>query len=205
MRKMAHCALGLRLAHRHPRRRKAAKGPPCRTGLCGADRCDRSALDGRSRCALYAGKAGFAHQNRVVRPRCRSASGAPASLQNIMGLRPEIFLSGAQCQAALCGSDFPSAYQLLPRSGVPALLEASATAGFVICDPYTDKALAQGLISLPAVWTLRRLSARSSLLCRPGSSRPADMWRLWVMSRKPSQRIMSRDLKSFRGSRSFGW
>ena len=67
--------------------------------------------------------------------------GAPACLQNILGLRPEIFLSAAQCQAALRNPDFPSAYQLLPRPGVPTLLEPSAATGFVIRDPYKDAAL----------------------------------------------------------------
>lgn len=60
--------------------------------------------------------------------------GAPVALQNLLGLRPEIFLSGPQCRAALRNPDFPSAYQLLPRAGVPALLSTSTSTGYAIED-----------------------------------------------------------------------
>ncbi len=56
--------------------------------------------------------------------------GAPASLQNIVGLRPEIFLTAAQCKIAVGNSRFPSAYQLLPRATIPALLEISPDFGY---------------------------------------------------------------------------
>ena len=74
--------------------------------------------------------------------------GAPVALQNILGLRPEIFLTGAQCKVALRSTDYPSAYQLLPRLGVPALLEASAATGFEQRDPYqADVAQHLGLVA----------------------------------------------------------
>jgi pimeloyl-ACP methyl ester carboxylesterase len=63
--------------------------------------------------------------------------GAPVVLQNILGLRPEIFLSGRQCKEVLRNSAYPSAYQLLPRLGVPALLEVAPSIGFDIRDPYS--------------------------------------------------------------------
>jgi len=66
--------------------------------------------------------------------------GAPVALQNVLGLRPEIFLTGPQCRAALRNPAFPSAYQLLPRAGVPTLLEVSIDAGFVV-DNLFDPAL----------------------------------------------------------------
>ena len=56
--------------------------------------------------------------------------GAPASLQNIVGLRPEVFLSPSQCKIAVGNPQFPSAYQLLPRATLPALLEASVSFGY---------------------------------------------------------------------------
>ena len=67
--------------------------------------------------------------------------GAPVALQNLLGLRPELFLSAAQCRAALRNPQFPSAYQLLPRPGIPALLAANTQSGFVIRNPF-DAALA---------------------------------------------------------------
>ncbi len=74
--------------------------------------------------------------------------GAPVSVQNILGLRPEIFLSAAQCGEALKNPAFPSAYQLLPRPGVPALLAKSAQTGFTIVDPFDQTVAAQlGLVS----------------------------------------------------------
>jgi pimeloyl-ACP methyl ester carboxylesterase len=66
--------------------------------------------------------------------------GAPVALQNVLGLRPEIFLSAPQCRAVLRNPAFPSAYQLLPHMGVPTLLEANAGAGFIVQDPF-DAAL----------------------------------------------------------------
>jgi pimeloyl-ACP methyl ester carboxylesterase len=62
--------------------------------------------------------------------------GAPVVLQNILGLRPEIFLSSRQCREVLRNSAYPSAYQLLPRLGVPALMEVAAGIGFDVRDPY---------------------------------------------------------------------
>jgi pimeloyl-ACP methyl ester carboxylesterase len=75
--------------------------------------------------------------------------GAPAALQNVLGLRPEIFLSAAQCREALKNPKFPSAYQLLPRPGVPALLAQSAQTGFSVVDAFDDPAVAAqfGLVS----------------------------------------------------------
>jgi phospholipase A1 len=70
--------------------------------------------------------------------------GAPAALQNVLGLRPEIFLSAAQCRAVLRNPEFPSAYQLLPRPGIPALLAADPQSGFLIQDPF-DAAFARQL------------------------------------------------------------
>lgn len=60
--------------------------------------------------------------------------GAPVALQNLLGLRPEIFLSASQCREALVNPEFPSAYQLLPHPDVPALLRQSAETGFVVAD-----------------------------------------------------------------------
>jgi phospholipase A1 len=74
--------------------------------------------------------------------------GAPIALQNVLGLRPEIFLTGPQCRAALRNPAFPSAYQLLPRSGVPTLLEASVDSGFVVDDLFDPALVAQmGLVA----------------------------------------------------------
>lgn len=74
--------------------------------------------------------------------------GAPAAVQNVLGLRPEIFLSAAQCREALKNPAFPSAYQLLPRPGVPALLAQSAQTGFIIVDAFDPTVAAQfGLVS----------------------------------------------------------
>ena len=74
--------------------------------------------------------------------------GAPAAVQNVLGLRPEIFLSAAQCREALKNPAFPSAYQLLPRPGVPALLAESAQTGFSIVDAFDPTVAAQfGLVS----------------------------------------------------------
>ena len=69
--------------------------------------------------------------------------GAPAAVQNVLGLRPEIFLSAAQCREALKNPAFPSAYQLLPRPGVPALLAQSAQTGFIIVDAFDPTVAAQ--------------------------------------------------------------
>ena len=69
-------------------------------------------------------------------------------MQNVLGLRPEIFLSAAQCREALKNPKFPSAYQLLPRPGVPALLAQSAQTGFSIVDAFDPAVAAQfGLVS----------------------------------------------------------
>jgi pimeloyl-ACP methyl ester carboxylesterase len=73
--------------------------------------------------------------------------GAPVALQNLLGLRPEIFLSGPQCKAALRNADFPSAYQLLPREGVPALLAASSATGFEVEDLFGVAAARYGLVA----------------------------------------------------------
>ncbi len=56
--------------------------------------------------------------------------GAPSSLQNIIGLRPEIFLTAAQCKVVVGNPEFPSAYQLLPRANVPALLQVAGVLGY---------------------------------------------------------------------------
>lgn len=83
--------------------------------------------------------------------------GAPAALQNIVGLRPEIFLSAVQCRVALGNPAFPSGYQLLPRRGVPALLTPDPGIGFRILDPFDPVQAAQlGLVggSLDAARTL---------------------------------------------------
>lgn len=66
--------------------------------------------------------------------------GAPAVLQNILGLRPEIFLSAKQCRTVLGNPAFPSAYQLLPRAGIPALLRPSVQRGFVVQDLFDVRA-----------------------------------------------------------------
>jgi phospholipase A1 len=60
--------------------------------------------------------------------------GAPAALQNLLGLRPEIFLSARQCREVLKNSEFPAGYQLLPRPGIPALLRKSPRVGFSVLD-----------------------------------------------------------------------
>ena len=65
--------------------------------------------------------------------------GAPASLQNILGLRPEIFLNAAQCKIAVGNPRFPSAYQLLPRATIPALLEVSPDFGYREPDLLSDE------------------------------------------------------------------
>jgi pimeloyl-ACP methyl ester carboxylesterase len=70
--------------------------------------------------------------------------GAPVALQNVLGLRPEIFLSAAQCRAVLRNPKFPSAYQLLPPPRIPVLLAANAQSGFLIQDPF-DPVFAQQL------------------------------------------------------------
>ena len=62
--------------------------------------------------------------------------GAPVAIQNVLGLRPEIFLSAAQCRTALRNPEFPSGYQLLPHPGIPALLARSPTIGFRVLDPF---------------------------------------------------------------------
>jgi phospholipase A1 len=69
--------------------------------------------------------------------------GAPVALQNVLGLRPEIFLSAEQCRMVLRNPEFPSAYQLLPRAGVPALLKANNETGFVIQDPFAPAVAGQ--------------------------------------------------------------
>jgi phospholipase A1 len=65
--------------------------------------------------------------------------GAPVALQNVLGLRPEIFLSATQCRAVLRNPKFPSAYQLLPRPGIPALLALNAQNGFSIENQFDPK------------------------------------------------------------------
>jgi phospholipase A1 len=70
--------------------------------------------------------------------------GAPAALQNVLGRRPEIFLSAAQCRAVLRNPEFPSAYQLLPPPGIPALLAVDPQSGFLIQDSF-DTAFARQL------------------------------------------------------------
>jgi pimeloyl-ACP methyl ester carboxylesterase len=64
--------------------------------------------------------------------------GAPVAMQNVLGLRPEIFLSAKQCRDALGNPQFPSGYQLLPRPGVPALLARSPKIGFRILDMFGE-------------------------------------------------------------------
>ncbi len=74
--------------------------------------------------------------------------GAPVAMQNVLGLRPEIFLSAAQCGAALQNPAFPSAYQLLPRPGVPVLLAQNAQTGFSVLDAFDPSVAARlGLVS----------------------------------------------------------
>jgi pimeloyl-ACP methyl ester carboxylesterase len=63
--------------------------------------------------------------------------GAPVALQNVLGLRPEIFLSAEQCRAVLRNPAFPSAYQLLPRAGIPALLRTDNATGFRVLDSFS--------------------------------------------------------------------
>lgn len=74
--------------------------------------------------------------------------GAPTVLRNILGLRPELFLSAEQCKIALANPAFPAAYQLLPRAGVPALLAPSPAIGLVARDVF-DPAVAAGLQLVP--------------------------------------------------------
>lgn len=62
--------------------------------------------------------------------------GAPVAMQNVLGLRPEIFLSAKQCRDAMQNPQFPSAYQLLPRPGIPSLLARSPKIGFSILDAF---------------------------------------------------------------------
>lgn len=62
--------------------------------------------------------------------------GAPVAMQNVLGLRPEIFLSAKQCRDAMQNPQFPSAYQLLPRPGMPSLLARNPKIGFSILDPF---------------------------------------------------------------------
>lgn len=62
--------------------------------------------------------------------------GAPVALQNVLGLRPEIFLSAKQCRDAMMNPGFPSAYQLLPRPGIPSLLARSPKIGFSVLDAF---------------------------------------------------------------------
>jgi pimeloyl-ACP methyl ester carboxylesterase len=64
--------------------------------------------------------------------------GAPVAMQNLLGLRPEIFLSAKQCRDALQNPQFPSAYQLLPHPGVPALLARSPRIGFSVLDVFGE-------------------------------------------------------------------
>ena len=51
--------------------------------------------------------------------------GAPAAFLNLIGLRPEIFLTGAQCKRVVNNPTFPSAYQLLPHPASKSFFDAS--------------------------------------------------------------------------------
>ena len=86
--------------------------------------------------------------------------GAPAALQNVLGLRPEIFLSARQCRDALQNPDFPSAYQLLPQPGVPALLAPDSRIGFVPLDAYGAAITAQFGLSSGSLTKAAGLSAK---------------------------------------------
>lgn len=73
--------------------------------------------------------------------------GAPVAIQNLLGQRPEIFLSAKQCKVALRNPAFPSAYQLLPRGNTPTLLTRDPAIGFSILDPFGPAIRAQfGLV-----------------------------------------------------------
>lgn len=64
--------------------------------------------------------------------------GAPVAMQNVLGLRPEIFLSAKQCRDAMQNPQFPSAYQLLPRPGMPTFLARNPKVGFSILDAFGE-------------------------------------------------------------------
>jgi len=75
--------------------------------------------------------------------------GAPVVLQNMLGHRPELFLSESQCKTALRNPAFPSAYQLLPARTVPVFLTRSPAFGFLTKDIISNDVVT-GLNLLPA-------------------------------------------------------
>ncbi len=85
--------------------------------------------------------------------------GAPAALQNIVGLRPEIFLSARQCRAVLNNPMFPSGYQLLPSPGIPALLAPSPAIGFKVLDAFDTTVATQLGLSGDSLVAAQALSA----------------------------------------------
>lgn len=84
--------------------------------------------------------------------------GAPVALQNVLGLRPELFLSAKQCGDALKNPDFPSGYQLLPRPGVPALLAQNAATGFSILNAFSPPVSTQFELVNASLEAARQLS-----------------------------------------------
>ncbi|BCK75219.1 hypothetical protein AA0242T_0185 [Acetobacter aceti NRIC 0242] len=97
--------------------------------------------------------------------------GAPVAMQNVLGLRPEIFLSAKQCRAALANPAFPSAYQLLPRPGVPVLLAPDPDTGFNILNLF-DKAVYEKLKLVPGAVAAAEAFAGALPFIGPGFRSP---------------------------------
>ncbi len=61
--------------------------------------------------------------------------GAPIAFENLIGARPEIFLTGAQCKRVVNNPNFPAAYQLLPHPATKSFFDA-AVGGMKSVDLY---------------------------------------------------------------------
>jgi pimeloyl-ACP methyl ester carboxylesterase len=61
--------------------------------------------------------------------------GAPVAFQNLIGARPEVFLTGAQCKKAVNNPAFPAAYQLLPHPATRSFFNAAGS-GMNFADIY---------------------------------------------------------------------
>jgi pimeloyl-ACP methyl ester carboxylesterase len=122
--------------------------------------------------------------------------GAPVVMQNVLGLRPEIFLSAKQCRDALQNPQFPSAYQLLPgpacpRSSHGVRTSGSASSMCLVTTVHGDSALS------PAALRPRRRSPQISRswdrpFTRPAPISPSRAMRKRLLSPIPICRRASR-------------